>query len=286
LSKNRNEFLYPIWDKMEKDLSKDFPLNELAFFSTYSPWHFHRLFRSFQKENVKDYIRRLRLEKAAYELKTTSFPILEIAMESGYTSQEAFTKAFRKALGITPKQFRERYAKHKKMPFTFSLGEEFGIRNEDFHIKKISAFTLLYRRHIGPYETMPGFPEDSNFLKPFSNWLETTKQTMESCKWIGISQDDPQITKASQIRFDFGTPVSVKTIPPAGLGLQKVPSGDRLQIRLRLPYSKLPDVYTLLLEDFFPKYSRRLANQAPFEVYLDRKNLETPITDLYFPLRE
>lgn len=286
MGKNQNEFLYPIWDKMEKDLSKDFPLNELAFFSTYSPWHFHRLFRKFQKENVKDYVRRLRLEKAAYELKTTSFPILEIAIESGYTTQEAFTKAFRKDLGLTPKQFRDRYAKPKKSPFIFSSLKEFGILKEDFQIKSISSFTILYKRHIGPYESMPGFPEDPQFLKPFKDWLLAANQTFDSCKWIGISQDDPEITKASQIRFDFGTPISIQTKIPIGLGLQKVPSGDRLQVRVRAPYTKLPEIYSVLLGEFFPKYTRRLANLPPFEVYVDRGERKTPITDIYFPLRD
>jgi AraC family transcriptional regulator len=82
-------------------------LNQIAFFSNYSPWHFHRIFSNFHGETIGDYIKRLRLEKSAYALKITNFPILEIAIETGYASNEAFTKAFKKQFGLTPIQFRK-----------------------------------------------------------------------------------------------------------------------------------------------------------------------------------
>ncbi|PJZ90669.1 hypothetical protein CH369_03685 [Leptospira levettii] len=282
----KESFLYPIWEKLESNLSKEFALNELAFFSTYSPWHFHRLFSQFQSENVKDYVRRLRLEKAAFEIKTTSYPILEIALETGYTSQEAFTKAFRKTLGITPAAYRKKFQTKQRNFGGLESLKIFGIGREDISIKKISSFHLLYKRHIGPYEEMPGFPKDLTFLKPFEQWFTQQKQFSKDQKWIGISQDDPDITDPDKIRFDIGIPVSSRTQCPSGLGIQIVHGGERLQIRVRLPYEKLPEVYKSVINEFFPKFHRRLANYAPFEVYLKREPKETPITDLYFALRD
>ncbi|MCU0401696.1 MAG: GyrI-like domain-containing protein [Algoriphagus sp.] len=282
----KDKILYPIWEKLESDLSKDFALNELAFFSTYSPWHFHRMFFQFQSENVKDYVRRLRLEKAAFEIKTTSFPILEIAFEAGYTSQESFTKAFRKNLGITPAAYRRKFQTKKRQIMGLEALAKFGIHSKDICIKQISSFNLLYKRHIGPYELMPGFPEDKSFLRSFDEWLGKNKKSTNDSKWIGISQDDPDITNPNKIRFDFGIPVPKKIQIPAGLGIQTVPGGERLQIRVRLDYEKLPEVYDAVINEFFPKFHRRLANLAPFEVYVKRGPNETPITDLYFALRE
>ncbi|GBF43817.1 GyrI-like small molecule binding domain protein [Leptospira ellinghausenii] len=282
----KDSFLYPIWEKLESNLSKEFALNELAFFSTYSPWHFHRLFSRFQSENVKDYVRRLRLEKAAFEIKTTSYPILEIALETGYTSQEAFTKAFRKTLGITPAAYRKKFqTKQRKFDGLQTL-KIFGIERKDISIKKISSFHLLYKRHIGPYEEMPGFPKDLTFIQPFEQYFSKHNQDAKDQKWIGISQDDPDITDPNKIRFDIGIPVSSHTQCPNGLGLQIVQGGERLQIRVRLAYEKLPRVYDAVINEFFPHFYRRLANDAPFEVYLKREPKETPITDLYFALRD
>ncbi|GBF50926.1 GyrI-like small molecule binding domain protein [Leptospira ryugenii] len=282
----KDSFLYPIWEKLESNLSEEFALNELAFFSTYSPWHFHRLFSQFQSENVKDYVRRLRLEKAAFEIKTTSFPILEIALEAGYTSQEAFTKAFRKTLGITPAAYRKKFQTNPKNFGGLLALEPFGISSADICIKKISSFHLLYRRRIGPYHEMPGFPEDPTFLSAIYEWLSKQKHSAHDQKWIGISQDDPDITEPDKIRFDIGIPVSPKIQVPHGLGLQRVEGGDRVQIRVRLPYDSLPKVYEVIINEFFPKFHRRLANLAPFEVYLKREPRDAIVTDLYFALRD
>jgi len=281
----KEEFLYPVWEKVEKNLHQEIPLNELAFFSTYSPWHFHRMFARFQSENVKDYIRRLRIEKAAFELRVTNFPILEIAMEAGYTSQEAFTKAFRRTLGTTPSQFRKKFSKTKKAMLLDQSLREMGIEKDDLFLRKTSPFILLYRRKIGSYQEMPGFPEDPGFLFPFQTWLDANDLDWHSQKWIGISQDDPDITESSKIRFDFGTPFPPNRTVPKDLGIQKVEGCDRLQIRVRVPYEKLPQVYKILLEEFFPKYPRKLANLPPFEVYVTREPKSAPITDLYFALR-
>jgi len=286
LLSKKDKILYPIWGKIENDLSREFALNELAFFSTYSPWHFHRMFYQFQSENVKDYVRRLRLEKAAFEIKTTSFPLLEIALESGYTSQEAFTKAFRKNLGITPAAYRKKFQIQKSEIIGLKALAKFGIESKDISIKQISSFNLLYKRHIGPYELMPGFPKDRSFLSSFDDWFGKNKKSHNEEKWIGISQDDPDITDPNKIRFDIGIPIPYRTEIPEGLGLQTVQGCERLQIRVRLEYEKLPEVYSVIINEFFPKFHRRLANLAPFEVYLKRDPKKIPITDLYFALRE
>ncbi len=50
--------------------------------------------------------RRLLLERAAWQLSSTRFPVTEIAFEANYNSLEAFTRAFRRAFGISPSLYR------------------------------------------------------------------------------------------------------------------------------------------------------------------------------------
>ena len=46
------------------------------------------------------------LERAAYRLDTSDLSVLEIALESGYASHEAFTRAFARSYGTTPREWR------------------------------------------------------------------------------------------------------------------------------------------------------------------------------------
>ena len=50
--------------------------------------------------------RRVLLERGAYRLDTTDRSVLDVAVEAGYASHEAFTRAFARAYGVAPKEWR------------------------------------------------------------------------------------------------------------------------------------------------------------------------------------
>ncbi len=66
-----------------------------------SPWHFHRRFRELTGEAFAACLRRLRLELAALRLREGR-PVIETALEAGYASPEAFSRAFAKAFQLPP----------------------------------------------------------------------------------------------------------------------------------------------------------------------------------------
>src|SRR5688500_11460195 len=81
--------------------------DELAGRADLSRFHFDRLASAGAGEAPGALRRRLLLERAAYRL--TSRPdrtVLEIAVEAGYGSHEAFTRAFTKAYGVAPTAVR------------------------------------------------------------------------------------------------------------------------------------------------------------------------------------
>src|SRR5438132_4034806 len=91
---------------IQEHLDEELPLDRLARVAHFSPFHFHRLFRALVGETVSEYVRRLRLESAAVALKTTDKTVLQVALDAGYGTHEAFTRAFRQMFGISPSQFR------------------------------------------------------------------------------------------------------------------------------------------------------------------------------------
>ena len=83
----------------EAHLEQPISLDEIATVAGFSAHHFHRVFSSVTGEPPKAYLRRLRLERAAYRLKTSSDNVLQIALESGFTTHETFTRAFSRQFG-------------------------------------------------------------------------------------------------------------------------------------------------------------------------------------------
>ena len=72
----------------------------------FSRYHFDRMIRSVAGEPPQAFRRRILLERAAYRMVTTKAPLLDIAVEAGYGSHEAFTRAFSRAYGVPPAAWR------------------------------------------------------------------------------------------------------------------------------------------------------------------------------------
>ena len=87
-------------------LSEDLNLNQLASYSNFSVYHFHRIMRAYLGEPIGNYILRLRLETAARLLMFTQEQIADIAWKTGYETPSAFTNAFKNRFGLSPVEFR------------------------------------------------------------------------------------------------------------------------------------------------------------------------------------
>ena len=82
--------------------------NDLAARLHLSRFHFDRVISSVAGEPPTRFRRRILLERSAYRLVTTQHPIIDIAVEAGYASHAAFTRAFSRAFGSAPHQWRMR----------------------------------------------------------------------------------------------------------------------------------------------------------------------------------
>ena len=73
----------------------------------YSEYYISRKFREITGMQFRDYLRYRRLAFALKDVRDTNRCILEIAIDYGFSSNEAFTRAFKDAYGITPSEYRK-----------------------------------------------------------------------------------------------------------------------------------------------------------------------------------
>jgi AraC family transcriptional regulator len=108
---------------IESHLSGDLSLDAIADVVGVSRFHLSRAFGSATGCALASYVRARRLSEAARALANGAPDILALALESGYGSHEAFTRAFRQQFGTTPEQVRE------SAPATLNLKEPLRMRN-------------------------------------------------------------------------------------------------------------------------------------------------------------
>jgi len=93
-----------VW--LESHLDQPLSLDNVAQKAGYSKWHLQRMFKDVTGHAIGAYIRARRLSKAAVALRLTSRPILDIALQYRFDSQQTFTRAFKKQFAQTPAWYR------------------------------------------------------------------------------------------------------------------------------------------------------------------------------------
>jgi AraC family transcriptional regulator len=91
-------------------------LRELGRRAGRSPSHLQREFQRMVGESPKQYTLRLRLEHAAARLVGGEASVLAVALASGFTHHEVFTRAFRRRFGVTPEAYRMRTSAKIRRP--------------------------------------------------------------------------------------------------------------------------------------------------------------------------
>ena len=100
---------------IEANLKEDLSLQVVSLQANASLYHFHRLFRAFVGESLKEYIRHRRLACAACDLLTTKESIIDIALDYRYSTPESFLRAFKSRYGVTPRKDGHFLAAHQKV---------------------------------------------------------------------------------------------------------------------------------------------------------------------------
>jgi AraC family transcriptional regulator len=92
---------------IESHSDSDISLDEISDAAGLSRYHLSRVFGLVTDHSISGYMRGRRLSGAALALIKTSSSILEVALDAGYGSHEAFTRAFRDQFGVTPDAVRK-----------------------------------------------------------------------------------------------------------------------------------------------------------------------------------
>lgn len=130
-------------DLIERRIAEKTDIEEIARAAYSSPFHFQRMFYMLTGITVAEYVRRRKLTLAAQELASSQARVLDVALKYGYESPEAFSKAFRRAHGISPSEARSPGAALKAFPrISFQLSLK-GDAEMEYRIVEKGAYRAI-----------------------------------------------------------------------------------------------------------------------------------------------
>jgi AraC family transcriptional regulator len=129
-------------DYIEDNLAGEIDYKEVARLACCSTYHFQRMFMVVMDITLAEYIRRRRLTMAAGELASGTRKVIDVAMDYGYDSPDAFTRAFRTMHGVTPQAARESGVTLTAYPRISFVIEVKGGNDMDYRIIEKPAFPV------------------------------------------------------------------------------------------------------------------------------------------------
>lgn len=109
-------------DFIGENISQEIRLSDLAQSSFFSPWYSYRLFREQLGITPAEYIRKLRLSRAAEALREKKAKVIDIAFDLGFSNVDTFTRAFYREFGMNPSDYAK---KPVPIPLFISYGVKF-----------------------------------------------------------------------------------------------------------------------------------------------------------------
>jgi len=262
-----------ILKKIENELEY-ITLEEIVEYSGFSYFHFHRIFFAYAGENLKQYIKRIRLEKAAYELQYQNIPITQVALKAGFSTPSAFNKAFKEFFHTNPSKYKTINLRKKE----FSMIEPVEI------IENIEPIKVYSIRHIGDYNKIScAFEKLMHWI--YTNKIKNKKNLMgKNAYTYGIAYDDPNVTDIDKLRSDACVSATDDVEMIHGIFKQEISGGKYAVFLHKGEYCKLKDTYNDIFSSYIKENDIKLRDVPIFERYLNRdprrtkpENLKTEI---------
>lgn len=112
IESENDKFINTLVKAIEQNIdNSEFGIQELCEISRYSYQQVYRKVKALTGESINEFIRTVRLKRAAQYLARSDIRISEIMYSVGFNSHSYFTKCFREQFGLSPKEFAEKYRK-------------------------------------------------------------------------------------------------------------------------------------------------------------------------------
>jgi len=193
---------------IDEHIDETINLVNLAQVANFSKFHFQRQFSACFGVSASQYITQLRLDRSAYQLVFRQQSICDIAFDSHFQSQEAFSRAFKKYLGHSPLKFRRCTPWESWHYQSGALQLRHKIMNIDLlqHQIEITDFpttpVALLAHHGSPALVMRTVSQFITWRKEQGDLSPKTSDT------FNIMYHDPATVPDSEYRFDVACSTS------------------------------------------------------------------------------
>ncbi len=241
-------------DFIGEHLDDELSLDQLSGIACFSKYHFHRLFTAYTGLSLQQYIRWLRLKRAAHQLIVDKeSPIINIAINAGFESHESFTRAFKQVCGVNPSDFRLKssWQAWEKPPYCLPKLRE---KSMNVVIKSLSERRLAVVEHRGDPKKL------GESVNKLIQWAKSQPMNLKPLpgEAFGFAYDDPKTTAAEDFRYDLAITVPKGLKVDGELVEKQLPAGRYAVVMHKGSRDTIADTVYALYRDWLPQSKEEL----------------------------
>jgi AraC family transcriptional regulator len=295
-------------DHIDRNIAGDISLDKLAAVACFSPYHFHRIFSALVGEPPAEYVRRLRLEKAALLLANEpASPVTAIALACGFSTSALFCRLFKARFGMSPTAWRGGgYEKRKNGQQVRKDGKDrppgpayrwsertktwerrtIMTKKLDVRIEDVPAWRVAYVKHMKGYEDSAGI---GDAFETLFCWAGPRGFMGPDMKVLGMALDDPDITPKDKCRYYACVVVNERAEPDGRVGVMTIRPGRYAVGRFSGGSDVFKRAYEAMYGEWLPGSGWQPDDAPALESYIGEPSgtPEKPrfVFDLYVPVK-
>lgn len=282
-----------VQDYIEKHLDEEITIDKLSKIACFSQYHFQRVFRQFTSESLYSYIKRIRLEKSVFLLKSNrNAKIVDIALSAGFNNQASFAKALKEKYGITASQIRKMdIADINCVVENNSMnGKEFTKNicyNEpmEISIKNIAPQNVIYTRYTGAYK---GNAELFNklFAKLYQ-YANKIALVNEDTSWFVVYHEYSDLTQEEKLRLSVCMSIKKDFDNHHEFGTMEIAGGNYAVGKFLIGSNEYQNAWNYMLLKWLPESKYQPDDRLSFEYYapqIKEDEMGRVIVEIFIPI--
>src|SRR5499427_143087 len=262
-------------DYLRENLDRQVKLEELAKVACFSEFHFHRIFGAVSGETLNNFTNRLRLEKAARLLRYSGQSLTDIALDCGFSSSAAFSRAFRSGYNTSPSQFRKSgEIKKSKICKELFPKDAYGLPMSAEEKKAAFPVRLIDipERQVAYIRVTNAFELDrvQAALKTVIEWGKS-QDIFSQGILFGMTVDDPHVTPAHLYRYEVCLASCLPFKCGEGMSKLKMPAMRYAAITVSGNIDKVATAWDYLYRDWLIHSAYEAEHAPALEVFLDKE---------------
>ncbi len=282
-----------VQDYIENHLDEEMTVQKLSQIASFSEYHFQRIFKQLTSESLYSFIKRLRLEKAVFLLRSNrKLTIQDIALSVGFSNQASFAKALKERYHLNASRIRteadlviNQMLRENRTNGKVFIDDTVYNKPNELTIRNVEPLKVLYTRYTGSYKGDSDL--FSGLFTKLCCFAHKNKLIEQETKWFVVYHDYSDLTAEEKLRLSVCLSVRDDVKNQGEFGCMEIAGGRYAVGRFLLGTAEYQGAWNYMLAGWLPDSGYLPDDRFCFEYYPPQENEEDHerrIVEIFIPI--